>query len=478
MCRAPLALRLCLLCALLPLFVRPGGKRNSPQKIYLVKAIHRKDNRPPNRRIHLLAEPPPSLQTFYHPHNRGNRTKLFYLSPATKKFGKLRIVLRRVRCNDTEASKKESQVKEGVNLPKSGVQMDGEKDALKGSSNRANCTGKMNPCEKEGRKEDSKEHSKEHSKEESKSLQSATTPMDQPNSIDFYVTLYKDNLLKRPSKIMDMSPPRQNEQTERKKKKKEATLDDILYGGLLNIYKPVNTYSMKVCERVKGVLKEHFKHVCKMNLNFKVGHGGTLDPFAEGVLVIGIQKGTKKLSDFLKCYKKYLALGLFGLETDTLDREGNVVKISNEMMKGKIPQTGTNTHDTLTLKKNIIHTLNRLIGHVYQTPPLYSAKRVHGMRLYEYARKKIPVHIKPSKVHIQNLKYLNQVDLPFFDLDIKCSGGTYIRSLVRDFAHELNTHATLIKLIRIQQGEQFLYEHSLHYDDINMENIKRHLIKL
>ncbi|GAB65391.1 tRNA pseudouridine synthase, partial [Plasmodium cynomolgi strain B] len=251
------------------------------------------------------------------------------------------------------------------------------------------------------------------------------------------------------------------------------TLDDILYGGLLNIYKPVNMYSMKVCERVKQVLRDHFKQVTKTNLNFKVGHGGTLDPFAEGVLVIGIQKGTKKLSDFLKCNKKYLALGLLGLETDTLDREGKVVQVSSEMMKGTNKQD-----DTRISPKNITPILNKFIGFVDQPPPLYSAKRVHGMRLYEYARKNIDVHIKPNKVHIQDLKYLNQVDLPFFDLEIKCSGGTYIRSLVRDFAHALNTHATLIKLIRIQQGDHFLYEHSLHYDDINMENVKRHLIKL
>ncbi|KJP86192.1 tRNA pseudouridine(55) synthase [Plasmodium fragile] len=263
----------------------------------------------------------------------------------------------------------------------------------------------------------------------------------------------------------------------KKKKEEEATLDDILYGGLLNIYKPVNVYSTKVCDRVKKVLKQHFKQLSKTKLKFKVGHGGTLDPFAEGVLVIGIQKGTKKLRDFLQCYKKYLALGLFGMETDTLDREGQVVKMSSDMMKKKF-QVGTTTQDTVISQANITLTLNKFMGYVYQTPPLYSAKRVSGMRLYEYARKKIAVHIKPNKIHIQNIKYLNEVDLPFFDLEIQCSGGTYIRSLVRDIAHAMNTHATLVKLIRVQQGEHFLYEHSLHYDDINMENIKRHLIKL
>ncbi|EUD64934.1 tRNA pseudouridine55 synthase [Plasmodium inui San Antonio 1] len=474
--RAPLALRLCVLCALLPLLVHPRGRNPHTHEVSLLKALHRRGNQPisklraaPSQRIHPLPEPPPSLQTFDHPHNGGNRTKLFYLCAALKKLGRLRIVLRG-RSNSAGVSKNGGEMKDGVDPsprippPKRGVQMGQQEDALGEPPNKPNRTAKIAPRESET------------NKGETRPLESETPRGGQPNSVDFYISLYKDHLLKRHSKIMELSPPRQSEQTERKRKK-EATLDDILYGGLLNIYKPVNMYSMKVCQRVKQVLREHFKHVSQTNLNFKVGHGGTLDPFAEGVLVIGIQKGTKQLIDFLKCYKKYLALGLFGLETDTLDREGTVVKTSSQFVKGT-SHLGTTTHDERASQENITLALSKFIGHIDQTPPLYSAKRVDGMRLYEYARRKIAVHIKPNKVHIQDLKYLNQVDLPFFDLEIKCSGGTYIRSLVRDFAHALNTHATLIKLIRIQQGGNFLYEHSLHYDDINMENVKRHLIKL
>ncbi|CRG97192.1 tRNA pseudouridine synthase, putative [Plasmodium gallinaceum] len=276
------------------------------------------------------------------------------------------------------------------------------------------------------------------------------------SSIDFFINQHKDILLKSKSNIMKMSCTNVN-----KNVKSEASIDDILYGGFLNIYKPVDLYSMKVCEKVKYVLKNYFFSLNKKNIDLKVGHGGTLDPFAEGVLIIGIQKATKKLSDFLKCYKKYLALSIFGFETDTLDREGKIIK------EKKIR----------VYKKDIFENIKNFIGWKDQIPPIYSAKRVKGLRLYEYARKNIPVHIKSNKVHINNIKYLNEFDFPFFDFQIHCSGGTYIRSLIRDFAYSLNTYATLIKLIRIEQN-QYKSIDSLHYDNINIHNIKKYFIKL
>ncbi|SOV77165.1 tRNA pseudouridine synthase,putative, putative [Plasmodium sp. gorilla clade G3] len=243
-----------------------------------------------------------------------------------------------------------------------------------------------------------------------------------------------------------------------------VTMDDIFYGGFLNIYKPVKLYSMKVCEKIKKILKDYFYKLNKKKVNIKVGHGGTLDPFAEGVLIIGIQQGTKKLSDFLKCYKQYLALSIFGYETDTLDREGKIIKEEHVI------------HKQLK-KQDILTNLQKFIGHIKQYPPIYSAKRFKGLRLYEYARKNISVQIKPSNVHIKDIQYYNEIDFPFFDLYIHCSGGTYIRSLIRDFANSLNTNATLIKLVRTQQNE-FNYKDSLHYDDINLNTIKKYFIKL
>ncbi|ETW30692.1 tRNA pseudouridine(55) synthase [Plasmodium falciparum FCH/4] len=243
-----------------------------------------------------------------------------------------------------------------------------------------------------------------------------------------------------------------------------VTMDDIFYGGFLNIYKPVKLYSMRVCEKIKKILKDYFYKLNKKKVNIKVGHGGTLDPFAEGVLIIGIQQATKKLSDFLKCYKKYLALSIFGYETDTLDREGKIIKEEHVI------------HKKLK-KQDILTNLQKFIGHIKQYPPIYSAKRFKGLRLYEYARKNISVQIKPCNVHIKDIQYYKEIDLPFLDLYIHCSGGTYIRSLIRDFANSMNTSGTLIKLVRTEQNE-FNYKNSLHYDDINLNTIKKYFIKL
>ncbi|SBT02258.1 tRNA pseudouridine synthase, putative [Plasmodium ovale curtisi] len=336
------------------------------------------------------------------------------------------------------------------------------------------------------------------------------------SEVDSYVNLHKDMLLRSKSRIMNI-----HQKSGKKWKKDEATIDDILYGGFLNIYKPANLYSMKVCERVKTILKDYFKQLSGDKIKLKVGHGGTLDPFAEGVIIIGIQKGTKQLSSFLKCSKKYLALSIFGIETDTLDRQGKIVKkkkvqygmeemYKKEVTKGEVTEgevtkgevtkgevtkgevtkgevtkgevtKGEVTEGEVTkgevTKGEIEKKVKKFIGWINQTPPIYSAKRIKGLRLYEYARKNIPVNIKPSKVYIKNIQYLQEINLPFFDLYIHCSGGTYIRSLIRDFAHSIDNYATLIKLIRIEQNV-YSYEDSLHYDDITMDSIKRHFIKI
>ncbi|CAD2112148.1 tRNA pseudouridine synthase, putative [Plasmodium vinckei] len=297
------------------------------------------------------------------------------------------------------------------------------------------------------------------------------------NEVDMYIKKYENVFLNSNSRIMSLTPSAVQNNT-----KKEATIDDILYGGFLNIYKPVKLYSMKVCEKIKKVLKNYFININQNNIKIKVGHGGTLDPFAEGVLMIGIQRGTKELSNFLKCYKQYLAVSVFGIETDTLDREGAIIKMKD--MEG-IKKGDDDTTELLqsdkeyaeNLKNELSKSINKFIGWKDQVPPIYSSKRVKGLRLYEYARKNIPVKIKSSKVHLKNIKYLKELELPFFDLHIHCSGGTYIRSLIRDIAHSINQYATLIKLIRIKQNE-YSYKNSLHYDDINIENIKKYFIKL
>ena len=172
------------------------------------------------------------------------------------------------------------------------------------------------------------------------------------------------------------------------------------------------------------------------NKKFKVGHCGTLDPFAEGVLLVCTGKETKNITT-LMCYKKeYNATILLGSETDTLDCTGSIIK-SNKCPK-------------LTTDK-INKTLDEFKGSYLQTPPYYSALRFKGIRLYKYARKGIYIKKKPRKVFIEDLKLIdfknNQISIY-----VKCEKGTYIRSIARDIAYKLKTYGHVIKLSRIAIG--------------------------
>ena len=134
---------------------------------------------------------------------------------------------------------------------------------------------------------------------------------------------------------------------------------------ILNINKPIGWTSFDVVKKIRSITKEK-----------KVGHGGTLDPFAEGVLIIATGKDTKTLSNYIHDKKQYEASLSLGVLTDTHDREGRVIK------KMKIPSLS---------KDRIKNVLSSFIGKKYQTPPMYSAKKVNGKRLYELARKNITI---------------------------------------------------------------------------------------
>ncbi|KAL3902979.1 MAG: hypothetical protein SGILL_010622, partial [Bacillariaceae sp.] len=191
----------------------------------------------------------------------------------------------------------------------------------------------------------------------------------------------------------------------------------------------------------------------------KVGHGGTLDPLASGVLVLGVGKGTKLLQDYLTGSKAYRAVGQLGKETDTLDLDptGTVVKekpwghVTEESLKAVLP---------------------KFLGTISQVPPLYSAKRVNGKRLYELARDEgidvNDIHIDPKTVHIYDIQI--NVNLPNFTIDAEVGGGTFIRSLIRDIAYEVDTVATTTVLQRSKQGP-FLLEDCIEKDDWTADNI-------
>lgn len=186
----------------------------------------------------------------------------------------------------------------------------------------------------------------------------------------------------------------------------------------------------------------------------KVGHMGTLDPLAEGVLVLGINQGTKVIELLSSSDKEYIAEVEMGMNSDTLDITGTVTNY---------PLTETYTEE------QIKQVLMSFLGSYDQEVPLYSAVHVGGKRLYEYARSGQEVILPSKKVTIQSIKLLEMGSMnsenPTFQFQVSVSKGTYIRSLIRDMGRKLKCPCIMKNLIRTRQGK-FLLEESLSLEDI------------
>lgn len=185
----------------------------------------------------------------------------------------------------------------------------------------------------------------------------------------------------------------------------------------------------------------------------KIGHTGTLDPLATGVLVVCINKGTKLVELLSALDKEYIAIFEFGTLTDTLDNTGNILK--NE--KISIDKT------------KLQEVLNKMIGNYNQVVPIYSAVKVNGKKLYEYARNNEEVELPVHNVEIYDLELLDfyeQNFKPYAKIRCHVSKGTYIRSLGNDIANYLNTNAIMTDLRRVKQGK-FLIENAMKLDEIN-----------
>ena len=199
----------------------------------------------------------------------------------------------------------------------------------------------------------------------------------------------------------------------------------------------------------------------KLNIS-KVGHTGTLDPNATGVLPILIGKGTKFSKYLINHDKTYKAQIELGKKTDTADVEGNVIE--------------EKPVDTEYIKQNLVQVLESFVGKQEQVPPMYSAIKKNGKKLYEYARKGEKVEVEPRKIEIYKIELVkyNEKNIEFI---VSCSKGTYIRSLCEDIAEKLNTVGYMKNLERLQVGE-FNIEKSVLIDDVNTENIEKYLYTL
>lgn len=178
----------------------------------------------------------------------------------------------------------------------------------------------------------------------------------------------------------------------------------------------------------------------------KIGHTGTLDPMATGVLPMTIGKATRVSSFIQNSEKEYIATIEFGIETDTEDITGNIIERSD-----KIPT-----------EKEVLKILPKFTGRIEQTPPMYSAVRVDGRKLYKIAREGKVVDRPKREIHVESLELL---DSNPFTLKINCSSGTYVRTLISDIGKELGTFATMTSLIRTKVGP-FSVENAIKIDDL------------
>ena len=218
--------------------------------------------------------------------------------------------------------------------------------------------------------------------------------------------------------------------------------------GFLNIYKPKGITSHDVVSVLRRVTKIK-----------QIGHTGTLDPFAEGVLPICIGKATR-LIEYLDDDKAYIATIKFGKSTTTYDLEGEVVK----------------TSDIKVIKETLEKCLDNFRGEIEQIPPIYSAIKVNGKKLYDYARSGESVEIKSRRVTIFKLELLDfDEKSQTAELLIECSKGTYIRSIANDLGEILGAYGHLIKLVRTKAGS-FNLETSVKLEDLtSLEVVKNNL---
>ncbi len=217
--------------------------------------------------------------------------------------------------------------------------------------------------------------------------------------------------------------------------------------GIINIYKPVGMTSHDVVNKVRRIVGTK-----------KVGHTGTLDPDAEGVLPVCINRGTKVADMLTFSDKRYTACFKLGITTDTLDISGNVLE--------KRPVNVT--------EQQIVEAIKSFEGVIEQIPPMYSAIKVGGRKLCDLARKGIEVERKSRRVEIYEINILDVKDNSF-TIDVKCSKGTYIRTLGSDIGEKLGCGAVMTSLVRTQSSI-FEINDSVKLDDLTPENYKNHVI--
>lgn len=211
------------------------------------------------------------------------------------------------------------------------------------------------------------------------------------------------------------------------------TAENILDGHIILLDKPLDWTSFQAVNKIKFKLKNQFK----LPKKFKIGHAGTLDPRATGLLIICTGKFTKRIPEFQEAAKEYMAEIKLGVQTESYDSE------KPEILQQDI------SHIT---KDQILEVLNQFVGEIEQKPPVHSAVKIDGKRAYSFARAGEEVEMKSRKTTIYYLNKI-EIDLPFVRFTVGCSKGTYIRSLAHDIGQQLEVGAYLTNLQRTKIGE-------------------------
>jgi tRNA pseudouridine55 synthase len=201
----------------------------------------------------------------------------------------------------------------------------------------------------------------------------------------------------------------------------------------------------------------------KKHINQKVGHTGTLDYSASGLMILTVGKATRFTQYFQKMDKQYIAQGKLGEITDTYDSQGKVIQ-SNQV--------------DIT-ESQLIQVINSFIGQYEQIPPPYSAKKIEGKRAYQLAKKGIQPQLKPVKVKIYNIEIL-EINLPYFKIKVDCSSGTYIRTLIKDIGDKLGCGSYMSQLLRTKVGE-FKLENAINFEKVlslNPKEIEKILVPI
>lgn len=213
--------------------------------------------------------------------------------------------------------------------------------------------------------------------------------------------------------------------------------------------------SVIIINKEKGMTsRDVVNKLCKLLHTKKIGHTGTLDPLATGVLVVCTERYTKLVDELTSLDKEYVAKIKLGIETDTLDITGTVINKCNTTPK----------------KEEVIDVLNSFLGKSIQEVPKYSAIKINGKKLYEYAREGIEIDLPKHEIEIFNIKLLDFIN-DEITFKVHVSKGTYIRSLIRDICYKLNTVGTMSYLKRTKQGK-FKIENSYMLKDIEENNYR------